>query len=93
MQMRRTQRLENNMTKLYLDNNLNETINKVSGVSAEHYANVVEDLNYKDGSNAMTECENYAVIGFWDLQEDDDTFKCVRFFVVPDPYKRMIKNC
>ena len=72
--------------------NLNETINNFSGVSAEHYANVVEDIHDDGASNAIVNCENYAVIGFWDLQEDD-TFKCVRFFLAPDPYMRMIKNC
>ena len=78
---------------MYLNNNLNENINEVLGVSPEHYANVVEDSNYKDGFNAMTECENYAVIGFWDLKKVSDTFKCVRFFVMPDPYMRMISKC
>ena len=83
--------VEENKAELYKYENLHEKINAVTGVSAKHYANVVEDMYYKTGTTAMTECENYAVIGFWNLEEDD-TFKCDRFFVLPNPYKRMIKH-
>ena len=83
--------VEENKAELYKEKNLHLDIHSVSGVSAKLYANVVEDLYYRTGTTAMTECENYAVIGFWNLEEDD-TFKCDRFFVLPNPYKRMIKH-
>ena len=38
----------------------------------------------------MTTCEQYAVIAFWGMHPWIDSFKCYRFFFVPNPFKRMI---
>ncbi len=37
-------------------------------------------------------CADYAIIGFWDLDKPNDTFKCSRFFIVPSPMKRTIQD-
>ena len=37
------------------------------------------------------DCTEFAAIAFWDLTETD-VYKCSRFFVVPNPQKRVIKD-
>ena len=38
------------------------------------------------------DAKDLAVIAFWDLDPEEDKFKCSRFFIVPSPMKRTIKE-
>ena len=38
------------------------------------------------------DAKELAVVAFWDLDPEDDKFKCTRFFIVPSPMKRTIKE-
>ena len=62
-------------------------------MSASHYGNVEGfDSNFNDTYKALTTCEEYAIIAFWSLHPEDDTFECDNFFYVPNPYKRTIRK-
>ena len=37
-------------------------------------------------------CQEFAVVAFWDYSQEDDQFKCTRFFIMPNPMKRTIKE-
>ena len=37
-------------------------------------------------------CKEFAVVAFWDL-DASDRFACSRFFVIPNPMKRTIRDC
>ena len=65
----------------------------MSGVSAFHSAKIdAVDSEDNDALDAMITCSQYAVVAFWDLSEWSDIFKCYRFFFVPNPFKRIIKE-
>ena len=38
------------------------------------------------------DAKELAVIAFWDLDPEEDKFKCTRFCIVPSPMKRTIKE-
>ena len=60
---------------------------------AWHYADAVPSSEADDAESlAMSHCEEFAIIGYWKLTEDD-TFKCYRSSDVLDPNKRMIRKC
>ena len=70
-----------------------QSIDPKTGVSAFKHAKVVAVASeISDALDALTTCEQYAVVAFWGLQAHTDCFKCDRFFKVPNPYKRMIRN-
>ena len=63
----------------------------VTGVGPTHYADIKADKTpHHVNFHGSTE---FAVIAFWDLDKEYDSFKCSRFFIVPHPFKRTIKNC
>ena len=72
---------------------LHREVDKVSGVSASHYGELV-DIQDKDlhAFRALTTCNEYAIIAHWSLHSEDDSFKCYNFFYVPSPYKRTIRK-
>ena len=43
-------------------------------------------------NRALMNCEEYAIVSFWDLEEQSDKFVCVRFFLIPNPMKRMVMD-
>ena len=46
-------------------------INLVTGVSAKHYGKVVAvDSESSDALDAMTSCEEYAIVAYWGLNPD-----------------------
>ena len=68
-------------------------IDKVSGVSASHYGEVIgAEAKENDIFKALTTCKEYAIIAFWSLHPEDDTFECDNFFYAPNPYKRTIRK-
>ena len=68
-------------------------IDKVSGVSVSHYGDViVAEAKENDIFKALTTCKEYAIIAFWSLHPEDDTFECDNFFYAPNPYKRTIRK-
>jgi len=77
--------------ELYKDVNLNESVDLISGVAPIEYAKVVESASQDLAVNAFMNCAEYAVVGFWDL-DTDERFKCTRFFIVPNPMVRNIKD-
>ena len=58
-----------------------------------HYANVSKDNEQHVSDSAFHGSKEFAVVAFWDLDPEDDQFKCARFFIVPHPMKRTIENC
>lgn len=38
------------------------------------------------------DCKEFAVIAYWDFKAELNQFKCSRFFIVPDPKKRTIRE-
>ena len=77
---------------LYKPNALNEEVDQLAGISAEHYANISKSQSQKLAIRAYMNAKDFAVVAFWDLKEVDDTFKCTRFFIVPNPMKRTINE-
>ena len=66
-----------NDKSLYDHENCKYEPSNASGVSAFHYANVVAvDSKNTDDLDAMTTCNQYAVVAFWDVSEWNDCFKC-----------------
>ena len=43
------------------------------------------------GVETRGDCKEFAVIAFWDHHKTD-VFECKRFFIVPSPVKRIIKD-
>ena len=75
--------------ELYAAANLHETVDLVTGVGAQEYARIKEIVTF---GTAFMNCADYAIIGFWDLDKPNDTFKCSRFFIAPSPMKRTIQD-
>ena len=42
--------------------------------------------------DAKMNCAEYAIVGLWDLDWEKDTLVCKRFFYIPNPLKRIVKN-
>ena len=81
---------------LYKENALNETVDPLIGITPTHYANIEKDVS-RDNSlenkmRAYMNCEEFAVLAFWNLNEKLNLFECIRFFIVPNPMKRTIKD-
>ena len=81
-----------NFDDLYKQVYLNETVDPVAGVFAKEYAKVFKSESQDVAVSGFMNCTDYAVIGFWDLQESD-RFECTRFFIVPNPMVRNIRDC
>ena len=75
---------------LYKKDNLHEKPDDVNGVAPVHYADVGRSESQKLAVRAYMGCEEYAVIGFWDLDLKSNSFKCSRFFIIPSPVTRVI---
>ena len=78
--------------ELYKESKLaeEEVVDPISGVSATHYANINKSKSQQLAIKACMDGKELAVIAFWDLDPDDDSFKCKRFFILPNPMKRNI---
>ena len=62
----------------------------MTGVSINRRGKAVAvDSENSDYLDAMTTCQEYAVVAYWGLNRYD-CFKCDKFFFVPNPLKRMI---
>ena len=73
-------------------NKIKEKNDNDAGVSASKYADIVPIARFEDlESKAMSQCAEYAIIGFWRLNEDD-ALKCYRSFDAPNPQKRVIRK-
>lgn len=65
----------------------------MTGVSPVRWADIRPSFNQQQMQiDAKQNCQEYAIIGFWKLDPKKDTMVCKRFFIVPNPMKRMIKN-
>ena len=72
---------------------MHDQSDSVTGVSAFEYGKVeAVDSESSDALDALTTCDQYAVVAFWGLHPETDCIKCYRFFFAPNPYKRMIRN-
>ena len=78
---------------LYKQVYLNETVDPITGVFAKEYAKVFKSESHDLAVSGYMNCTDYAVIGFWDLDEKEDKFVCKRFFIVPNPMVRNIQDC
>ena len=65
-----------------------EKVCDVAGVTPKLYADIAKDD--KEQKKISTDCEDFAVIAFWDLNSEDNLFKCSRHFYVPCPKKRTV---
>ena len=75
-----------------LINKVKEKIDDDAGVSAMKYAEFVPIARIEDfETKAMSQCAEYAIIGFWRLN-DGDALRCYRSFDAPNPQKRVIRN-
>ena len=75
------------------EDHLNWDNDALTGVYAKHFSKVIAvNSESSDALDEMTTCEQYAVIASWGLHPRTDCFKCDRFFFVPNPYKRRIRN-
>ena len=70
-----------------------EEPDRVMGVVSKHYANIAKDQSLHFTDSVLANSREFAVIAFWDLDSTDECFKCSRFFIVPNPMKRTVKNC
>ena len=43
------------------------------------------------GSETRQDCNEFAVVAFWDLDKTD-VFVCNRFFIIPSPFKRSVMD-
>ena len=77
---------------LYKDSNLFQDVDQLTGICPTHYANIQESTSQRLAMKAAMDCREFAVVAFWDLNAEDDTFKCVRFFIMPNPIKRTIMD-
>ena len=79
-------------SELYKPNKLaeEEIIDPISGVVPSHYANINKSKSQQLAINSCMDAKQLAVIAFWDLDPIDDSFKCTRFFILPNPMKRNI---
>ena len=76
--------------ELYKKDNLNLNVDPISGVAPLPYAKIQKSTSQRLAIRSYMNCTEFAVIAFWELQKDDDTFKCIHFFIVPNPQKRMV---
>ena len=77
---------------LYLPVNLFNEKDHLLGIKNKHYADLVKSGNDAVSAQARQNCKEFAVVAFWDLDPQTDVFKCTRFFIIPDPVKRIIRD-
>lgn len=78
-------------TKLYSNKSLFNEVSKLLGIQNSHYADIKNSSSNELSSQAREDCDEFAVVAFWDLTSVD-TFKCNRFFIIPNPHKRIVKD-
>ena len=78
-------------TRLYSTKGLFREVDKLLGIQNQHYADVKMSKANLIGQTTRQDCKDFAVIAFWDLHKTD-VFNCSRFFIVPNPIKRIIKD-
>ena len=81
---------------LYMKNALNETVDPLIGIAPSYYANIEKDVS-RDNSlekkmRSYMNCKEFGVVAFWNLNEEMNLFECIRYFIVPNPMKRTIKD-
>ena len=82
--------LQQEQTSIYED--LNELVDPVNGISAVQWADIaVSPWQQKFVDNEQA-CEEMALVAFWDMDKEKDVMICQRFFVVPNPMKRVVKK-
>ena len=69
---------------------MREKIDVIQGVQPDIYANITKSAMHDDLVKAQDNCEHYAYVAFWELDDKEKKFVCIRFFIVPAPMKRMI---
>lgn len=74
---------------LYED--LHEAVDVIAGIEPHHYCNIGRSGSQRLMNRALMDCQEYAIVSFWDLDEQGtDKFYCTRFFIIPNPMKRMV---
>ena len=66
-------------------------MDKLLGVQNQHYADIQKSKSNVLGSETRQECNEFAVVAFWDLDKTD-VFVCNRFFIIPSPFKRSVMD-
>ena len=75
--------------KLYTEKSLFRDVDQLLGVQSKHYADIGVSKSNSLVKSVRQDCKEFAVVAFWDLLEAD-LFKCNRFFIIPNPVKRMV---
>ena len=78
-------------SKLYTPKRLFRDVDKLLGIQNQHYANIQKSKSNLIGQETRQDCKEFAVVAFWDLHKTD-VFVCTRFFIVPNPIKRIVKD-
>ena len=71
---------------------LYEDVDLLNGVSPNEYANIKKSSSQALAIAAYQNCTEFAVVAYWDLEESTDTFECSRYFLIPNPMKRMVSD-
>ena len=72
---------------------MHESFDPLQGPRANHYADIAPCAELQsDLTRVFTGAKEVAIIAFWDLEKETDTFECVRHFLVPNPKMRMVKD-
>ena len=64
----------------------------IAGVEPLHYADIKQSPSQRQMVRVQMNCQEYAIVATWDLDPDTDKFICSRFFLIPNPMKRMVKK-
>ena len=77
--------------KLYTDKSLFQEVDKLLGIQNQRYADLAVSRATDLSLEARQDCEEFAVVAFWDLLPTD-VFQCSRFFIIPNPKVRIIRD-
>ena len=70
-----------------------ELIDELAGITPKLFADIAPDHEEQQKMvQKFMDCEEFAVIAFWDLDPEQDVFSCTRHFYVPNPKKRMTRD-
>ena len=64
-----------------------EEVDALAGIKVDEYA-VFEENNEKEDNMDV----EIAIIGFWNLKEEENVFRCAHSFFVPNPVKRQVTD-
>ena len=71
---------------------LHEHVDVITGISPKVWAHIQKSPQQTNQIRARMNCEEYALVAFWDFDVQKDQMVCERFFMIPNPLKRMIQG-